>query len=440
MGALFSYSLAVSLIAVFLFPVLHQTVNRNTSFRFNRIILLAGILLSLALPAVFLSSLSHIYTIPSLTEATPDTSDKSGHILSVLPAQNQHADSGWKNIAVILYFTGITIMLSRELLSYYRLSRLIVKSDKTVYKNYKLCITATDNIAPFSWGRYLFLPSSDTSVPNGNILLHEQTHISCRHWIDILFADLFCSLLWYNPAAWQTRRLIKLNHEFEADRAVIRSGADTLQYQRLLVTEAMGRRSLPHVNSLADGKRNFRKRILVMSKKPSSSAYLWIAVLAIPAAISAGMIISNPVYTRFLVSVSDIKLFPSTDIPAEHPRLYISNDNTSPSEQSISEDKPPVIKKLPSPYNDQRGLVELITTALSISYIDNKYNETNATIQISIDKDGKVKDVDVSGTDDLTIKTRIEEAANNVCFEKTFVDGNAIEMHYVLPVKIKTVS
>ena len=52
MGTLFSYSLAASLVTLLLFPVMYLTVNRSTSFRFNRIILLAGMILSLALPLI----------------------------------------------------------------------------------------------------------------------------------------------------------------------------------------------------------------------------------------------------------------------------------------------------------------------------------------------------------------------------------------------------
>ncbi|MDE5878332.1 MAG: M56 family metallopeptidase [Muribaculaceae bacterium] len=437
MGALFSYSFAISLILVLLFPVLHQTVNRSISFSFNRVILLIGILLSLILPAVFLSLIPTFspYTLTVLTEAP----NHNEYIHSALSAPSSSDNLSWKRIAVIAYFIGITIILSRESLSYYRLSRLIAKSNKIVHKNYTLCISYLDNITPFSWGRYLFLPSSDTSAPNDNILLHEQTHISLRHWLDILFADLFCTLLWYNPAAWQTRRLIKLNHEFEADRAVIRSGADTLQYQRLLITEAIGRRNLPHVNSFTDGKNNFRKRILVMSKPHSSVNHLWITAFTLPAVISAGLIISTPSYARFLSSLSDIKLIHSVNTSAYPSQSYHSENNIFPSEQTVSEAKPSIIKKLPSPLNDKTGLTELITEALSGIEINNS-DELNTIIQIVIDKDGKVKNIAVSDTDDLTIKIRIEEAAKQICFEKTFIDGNAIEMHYIIPVKIKTAS
>lgn len=60
MGGLLSYSLTVSVIILVLYPVLYQIINRNRYFLFNRIVLLSGLLLSLALPCIY-----HAFTMPS---------------------------------------------------------------------------------------------------------------------------------------------------------------------------------------------------------------------------------------------------------------------------------------------------------------------------------------------------------------------------------------
>ena len=57
MGGLLSYSLSVSVIILLLYPVLQQIINRSRYFRFNRIALLVGLLLSLTLPCVYNGSL-----------------------------------------------------------------------------------------------------------------------------------------------------------------------------------------------------------------------------------------------------------------------------------------------------------------------------------------------------------------------------------------------
>ena len=431
MGTIFTYSLAVSLIAILLFPVLHQTVHRNTCFRFNRIVLLGGILLSLALPATFTALRPISFATAISTEITPVTNTKEkSAVTPAKPADN----SDWKSIAVIIYLSGIAILLGRELLSYYRLFRLISKSEKTVYDKYTLCIPETDNIPPFSWRHYLILPQTHTLTAKESILIHEQAHIFHHHWLDTLFADLYCTLLWYNPAAWLTKHLIKLNHEFEADYAVINSGTDTLFYQRLLVTEAINRRNLPYVDSFIGKKYNFRKRILVMSQQRSPVKYMWIAAFTIPAALSAGPIIANPVYTGFLSSISDVRLLPSVDLSLSLP---VTKNVIQTEESSIIENEEPAIKEFPFPFNDPTALNRFITIALTDL---NNESDINVNLQITIDKDGRIKDIATSGTDNPTIKILIQKAANSILFEKTFVDGIPIEMHYSIPLRIMTAS
>ena len=53
MGELLSYSLSVSVFVLVLFFVLHQIVDRSTDFRFNRVAILCGLVLSLSLPFVY---------------------------------------------------------------------------------------------------------------------------------------------------------------------------------------------------------------------------------------------------------------------------------------------------------------------------------------------------------------------------------------------------
>ncbi len=57
---------------------------------------------------------------------------------------------------------------------------------------------------------------------------------------------------------------MKLNHEFEADAAVISSGIAVSEYQHLLIAKAVGNRAMPLAASFATNSRNFRKRVLLI--------------------------------------------------------------------------------------------------------------------------------------------------------------------------------
>ena len=67
---------------------------------------------------------------------------------------------------------------------------------------------------------------------------HELAHVRMRHSLLLLNASLLLCLQWFNPAAWLLLRDLRQNCEFEADDAVLSSGADRRGYQLSLVGRA----------------------------------------------------------------------------------------------------------------------------------------------------------------------------------------------------------
>ena len=169
----------------------------------------------------------------------------------------------------LIYFAGIAILLSRTIYAAARISLLIRKSRKETFGGHTLCVHTEKGIAPFSWGRYIVLSDDDRC---NAILSHECRHIGARHWIDIAIAECFCIFAWYNPAVWLYKNLVKLNHEFEADAAVISSGIAVSEYQHLLIAKAVGNRAMPLAASFATNSRNFRKRVLLIELMPPFEA------------------------------------------------------------------------------------------------------------------------------------------------------------------------
>lgn len=434
MGELLSYSLAASLIILVLFPVLHQIINRSTYFRFNRVVILCGLVLSLVLPLIFKAEL--------ISFPADMTVFNSGDILTVNPTITESQilidnriealtnASQWLPVALIVYFAGIIVLFIREIISFLRLFGIIMKCKKKKVENHTIC-RISDNIAtPFSWGNYIFLHGSDFDNSNC-IYVHEKAHTDKKHWIDILFADLFCILLWYNPFAWMTRQFMKLNHEFEADDAVIRSGIDTYDYQRLLVVKAMNNSSITVVNSFAADKRSFRKRVLAMSKRRSSKKPILIALCAIPAVAFAATALSMPVSLNFLSSISDFsfnrELSTLEKLSESIPQAYaIEND--------VSKTEPDTITVIPSPLKDQTALADIIR--LSIKTIQPEKN-TKVNVEIVVDKDGSVKDVITDSPDGTDIAAAIAKEFNGIRFEQMTYNGRPIELRFVLPLQIK---
>lgn len=228
MGALLSYSLTASVIIIVLFPVLYRVVNRSTSFRFNRFAIICGLTLSLVLPFVFSGDFMGFLSHEAVTgEGAP--ADIVAVVTDVaMTGQNLEQTTGfpWVAVMVVAYFSGVMILFCCEMISFARLFRIVAGSEKAQKDGVTICRIADNNIAPFSWGNFIFIHDSELENGAGTVYLHEKAHTERRHWIDVLLADMFCIMLWYNPFAWMTKRLMKLNHEFEADSAVISAGID----------------------------------------------------------------------------------------------------------------------------------------------------------------------------------------------------------------------
>jgi len=112
------------------------------------------------------------------------------------------------------------------------------------YILYLRCTCASDTIlgehvyrfprscSPFSFGPWIFISADEMGEKElREVLIHERTHVRQWHTLDIILAQLFCIVFWWNPAAWVLRREVRLNLEFIADAAVLGKDVDRRTYQ-----------------------------------------------------------------------------------------------------------------------------------------------------------------------------------------------------------------
>ena len=439
MGEFFSYTLTASVIILLLYPVLHQIVNRSTYFNFNRAVIICCMLLCL--------SMSFIFDAKNIT-STLDGAFYSNNLEDSVNSQlietvatdytrqsNPITTFPWLSILLVVYFSGVVVLFCREIISLLRLLIMIVKSEKIKNGKYTICRITDRHTAPFSWGKYVFLRDLEIEITS-KIHIHEKAHTDKRHWIDVLFADLFCIILWYNPFAWMTRQLMKLNHEFEADSAVIRSGIDIYSYQRLLITKAIGMRSIPLSNSFAADKRSFRKRVLIMSKKTSSRKPMMIAVLAVPALIISEVIIATPTSEKMLSHISDYNLnknlFTLNISEQSASEIPVVNE-ADVGREANKEDSENVIM-IPNPFEDQTALAEIIRHSLETIESD---KIIKANIEIVVDEDGNVKDVLTNDSDGSEVVAAIKRQFKDIKFKQITDNGRPIEARFVIPIQME---
>lgn len=417
MGALFSYSLAASLITALMFPIIYWLVNHSTVFRLNRAAVLATVALAVLFPLLHFLNVTptddiEIGDITTTVQQSIDNSILTENNSTIIP------------YVIIAYLSMVVVLLIREAVSYFRLSRLISSAEQTDEGSYILSRVSDDKIAPFSWGRFIVIPKSNDVAQS--IIMHEKAHIAKRHWIDIAMIDLFCIFTWYNPFSWIIRNLAALNHEFEADEAVIASGVDTLEYQRLLVSKAIGHRTMPLVNNFAIGSKSFRKRVLSMSR-PRSKRQLWPVIMAVPTLVIAAVILTHPVSARMLESFTGHKLIPEI--------MTAQKIIVNPVEEQVVEDSIDTV--IESPLVNQQDLAKHLTIAFSKHNLDNVATASKIMATIVIDEQGFIKEVSTNETGDANVRTIIEEALTGVRFECTNnEDGKPIEIRYVLPITI----
>ena len=433
MGQIFSYTLTASVTLFLLYPVLRQIVNRSTFFCFNRIVIICCLVLCLSMPCLidadFISlrldmpivsdelenNITHQFTETIFTDHTP---------------QNNPTALLWLPILLIVYFSGVFVLFCREIISFLRLIILIRRSEKTKNGKYTICRIKDNRTAPFSWRKYIFLQDLEVDSTD-SIYIHEKAHTDKRHWIDVIFADLFCIILWYNPFVWMTRQLMKTNHEFEADSAVISSGIDTYTYQRLLIMKAMGMKALPVSNSFAADKRSFRKRVLIMGRESSSRKPMLVALFAIPALIVSVIIVSTPTSAKILSFISDYsfnKDIFTQKIPEQ------SNAVAKVSDIKIEMPKGDIdaVTIIPNPLEDQTALAEIVRHSLETIDCD---KETKVNIEIVVDEDGNIKDI-LTDSDGALIATAIKQNLKGIKFEQILHNGTPIEAHFKLPIQI----
>ena len=280
MGTILFYIFESTLCLTILYFLFRLFFRKDTLFRTNRFLLLAGTMACTLLPLLQIDVPQYttlqlpITTVRHLlTEKEIDVQREGGtgekHLseeASLLMAEKGEGIEGDRTnvihtIPVIwllgsCYFIGALIVLAFLLLSTIRMRRLIRSYPACNYGKYKLVI-CPEKIVSFSWGHTIVLSQEDYERNPGEILLHEQMHLQHRHTLDLLWMECIVIFHWFNPAAWLLMRELREVHEYEADNGVINNGIDATEYQLLLVKKSVGARLYSMaINASASVKQN----------------------------------------------------------------------------------------------------------------------------------------------------------------------------------------
>ncbi|HWB94394.1 MAG TPA: M56 family metallopeptidase [Puia sp.] len=196
-------------------------------------------------------------------------------------------------IVFYCYLLGVVIFAGNFLL---QLAVLIFQSYfRPVIRDGRFRIVeVSGNRAPCSFGNTIFInPANYDWETYNQILIHEKIHVSGRHTLDILLAEMALVIQWFNPFVWLYRREVENNLEFLTDAHVLlHREVERSAYQLSLL-----RVSAPHLPFSITNNYNqslLKRRIVMMNSKRSSLYTVWKYFFLIPVLTGLMCVLNKP--------------------------------------------------------------------------------------------------------------------------------------------------
>ena len=307
MGVFFIYILKSSVCLVLFYLFFRLLLSKETFHRFNRMALLGVLFFSLLIPCIEVTtrhqvevqqavlSIEQLLLMAEL-EATP---------ANVGAVQETPAIS-WVQIVLLVYLAGILFLACRNIYSLICLFRLIHSGKHEKLEKGVTLVVHNQEIAPFSWMKYIVIGRKDLEENGREILIHEMAHIHHRHSVDLLVADICIFFQWFNPGAWLLKQELQNVHEYEADETVINEGVNAKEYQLLLIKKAVGTRLYSMANSFNHSK--LKKRITMMLKEKSNPWARLKYLYVLPLAAIAVTAFARPEISEKVEEISAVKV------------------------------------------------------------------------------------------------------------------------------------
>lgn len=413
------------------FYLLYRLLFRGTThFRFNRRVLLLGLLVCSLLPLVHFTLEEELPVHRSLrmldealTKVTlPQT--RQAEVGAVVSADAGESTFLYSRFFFFLYVGGCSFVLLLFLAAYIRMWHLIKSA--SVYRESGVCWIVTDRqVSPFSWGNYIVMNRKDYEA-YPLIRLHEQMHVFYGHSWDSLWMQLLQVFHWFNPVVWLWQKELRDLHEYQADHGVISCGIDVKTYQLLLVEKAVGTR----LYSMACGfdHCSLKKRITMMMRNPTKSRARWRALAIVPAVAVALTVVNVPAVAATLRSLGSTdrvemqapvtggKVTQKTDAAQEQP---VTGGETMPryigGDAKLIQDLCDIMQGVPEGTPEGRTLVKFTVSA-----------------------EGNITDPEVvrTGGEELD-RFVLENITRLGRFTPGTVDGKPVAVTYMLPVVYK---
>ena len=448
---IYSIKVAICLVAFYLFYKL--LLSRDTFHAFNRATLLLLMLLSLVLPFVSLSIDEPTVVNNGMVQV------EQLLVAGVTGEDTQPAGLTLVQVLFMVYMAGVVVSVGREIVSLAGLYKLISGRDHVTIDNGIRIIVIDGDMAPFSWFNNIVISRSDYESGRREILIHEMAHISHHHSLDILLCNVLLIFQWFNPAVWLLRRELRNIHEYEADEAVLASGANAAEYQLLLIRKAVGERLFSMANNLNHN--SLKKRITMMLTKRSNPWNRVKVLLTVPVAAVAVVAFATPKaesLSREIEHESDAIVSSVVKSTSDKAAL-VAQGKTSGEETvndmgraddtliandlqrvtSTDDDVYEVVEKMPKFPGGGAELMKYLSSNIKYPVEAHKAGiQGRVVVSFVVNKDGTVKDAKIVRSVDKSIDAEALRVISAMPkWQPGYQDGKAVSVRYTVPVTFR---
>ena len=423
MGVFFIYILKSSVCLVMFYLFFRLLLSKETFHRFNRMALLGVLFFSLLIPCIEVTtrhqvevqqavlSIEQLLLMAEL-EATPAN----------VGAVQETPTISWVQIVLLVYLAGILFLVCRNIYSLICLFRLVHSGKHEKLEKGVTLVVHNQEIAPFSWMKYIVISRKDLEENGREILIHEMAHIHHRHLVDLLVADICIFFQWFNPGAWLLKQELQNIHEYEADETVINEGVNAKEYQLLLIKKAVGTRLYSMANSFNHSK--LKKRITMMLKEKSNPWARLKYLYVLPLAAIAVTAFARPEISEKMEEISAVKVNDLAEIVQEkvlQDTVKVSKDEKkdalvvtgvkSKEEEEIVIFE--VVEQMPEYPGGMSALQKYLSEKIAGSPMKGKAGG-RVMVGFTVAETGKIKDVRVLQSDEASLNQEAERIVSEM--------------------------
>ncbi|GGD61159.1 hypothetical protein GCM10011514_26440 [Emticicia aquatilis] len=251
--------------------------------QFKRFYLLGSLVISFLIPLIEIETERSILPTQIIENtlqlsAIQQVEGNSTNLQPIQPATNYFTKENIFFEIYVLISVVIAIRFFRNLLLIFSRKN---NQQFIEYQGIRIALT-NDTQTPHSFFSTIFL--NKNAYENGEvaseIIEHELAHIRQKHSLDILFFELLFTIVWFNPFLFFYGKLIRLNHEFLADEAVLNKYKNKTKYQYLLLNTIGLNLSTPLTSQF-----NYsytKKRFKMMNMQPNKKKAIVLQVAILP--------------------------------------------------------------------------------------------------------------------------------------------------------------